>query len=114
MCLLLQRQVVERLNKGDSGLIEGLIGASAHPAVCLQDVKILYLNIFNQHTTIIPEKQRLCLFYVFLTVHLRMYLVSDQLDAQFFICRVYLDPIHVSSNLVLILSRTIVLIQHLV
>jgi len=41
-------------------------------------------------------------------------LVGDQLAAQFLLQYVYLNPLHVSSNSVLILRRTIVLIQHLV
>ena len=52
--------------------------------------------------------------YIFLTVHLRIIMVSNQLDAQFLLCYVYLNPLHVSSNYVLILRRTIVLIQSLV
>ena len=53
-------------------------------------------------------------FYIFLTVHLRIILVVDQPDRQFLLWYVYLNPLHVSSNSVLILRRTIVLIQHLV
>ena len=53
-------------------------------------------------------------FYIFLTVHLRIILVDKQLDAQFLLWYVYLNPLHVSSNTVVILRRTIVLIQHLV
>jgi len=40
--------------------------------------------------------------------------VGNQLDAQFLLWYVYLNPLHVSSNPVLILRRTIVLIQLLV
>jgi hypothetical protein len=47
------------------------------------------------------------------TVHLRIILVGNQLDAQF-LWYFYLNPLHVSSNYVLIFRRTIVLIQHLV
>jgi hypothetical protein len=54
------------------------------------------------------------IFYIFLTVRLRIILVSNQLDAQFLQRYVYLNSLHVSSNYVLILRRTIVLIQHLV
>jgi len=50
---------------------------------------------------------------IFWTLHLRIILVGNQLDAQF-LRYVYLNPLHVSSNTVLILRRTIVLIQHLV
>jgi len=53
-------------------------------------------------------------FYSFFTVHLRIILVSDQLDAQFLLQYVYLNPLHVSSNSVLIFRRTTVLIQLLV
>ena len=53
-------------------------------------------------------------FYIFLTVHLRIILVGHQLDAQFLSWYVYLNPLHVSSNPVLFLRRTIVLIQLLV
>ena len=42
------------------------------------------------------------------------FLVDDQLDAQFLLLYVYLNPLHVSSNYVLILRRTIVLIHYLV
>ena len=41
-------------------------------------------------------------------------LVGNQLDAQFLLCCVYLNPLHVSRNCVHILRRTTVLIQHLV
>jgi len=41
-------------------------------------------------------------------------LVNNQLGAQFLLWYVYLNPLHVSSNCVLIFRRTIVLIQHLV
>jgi len=43
-----------------------------------------------------------------------MFLVGNQLDAQFPVWYVYLNPVHVSSNYVLILRRTIVWIQLLV
>jgi hypothetical protein len=42
--------------------------------------------------------------------HTSILLVSDQLDAQFLLLYVYLNPLHFSSNSVLILRRTIVLI----
>jgi len=48
------------------------------------------------------------LFYIFLTVHLRIILVGNHLEAQFPLQYVYLNPLHVSWNSVLIL-RTIVL-----
>jgi len=41
-------------------------------------------------------------------------LVGNQLGAQFLLWYVYLNPLHVSSDYVLILRRTTVLIQHLV
>jgi len=53
-------------------------------------------------------------FYIFLKMHLRIILVGNQLDAQFLLQYVYLNPLHVSSSRVLILRRTIVLIQRLV
>jgi hypothetical protein len=53
-------------------------------------------------------------FYIFRTVLLRIILVDKQLDAQFLLCYVYLNPLHVSSNYVLILRRAIVLVQRLV
>jgi len=53
-------------------------------------------------------------FNTVLTVHLRIILVGDQLEAQFLLQYVFLNPLHVSSNYVLILRRTIVLIQLLV
>ena len=53
-------------------------------------------------------------FYNFLTMHLRIILAGNQLGTQFLLWYVYLNPLHVSSNPVLILRRTIVLIQQLV
>jgi len=52
--------------------------------------------------------------YMFLNVHLRIILVGNQLDAQFLLQHVYLNPPHASSNHVLILRRTVALIQLLV
>jgi hypothetical protein len=46
--------------------------------------------------------------------HMVYILVDNQLDAQFLLWYVYLNSLHVSSNYVLVLRRTIVLIQHLV
>ena len=43
-----------------------------------------------------------------------IFLAGDQLDAKFLVRHVYLNPLHVSSNSVLILRKTIVLIQLLV
>ena len=45
-------------------------------------------------------------FYIFYTVHLHIALVDNQLDAQFLPWYVCLNPLHVSSNYVLILRRT--------
>jgi hypothetical protein len=54
-------------------------------------------------------------FNIFRTVHLYIILVDNKLEAQFFYNTfIYLNPLPVSSNYVLILSRTIVLIQLLV
>jgi len=53
-------------------------------------------------------------FYIFLNLHLRIILVGDQRDAQFLLKYVYLNPLQVSSNSVLILKRTVVLINLLV
>jgi len=47
-------------------------------------------------------------------MHLRIILVGNQYDIQFLLWYVYLNPLHVSSNPVLILRRTIVLILLLV
>jgi len=47
-------------------------------------------------------------FNIFRTVLLRIILVGNQLDAQFLLWYVYLNPVHVSSNYVLILRRKIV------
>jgi hypothetical protein len=41
-------------------------------------------------------------FYIILTVYLRIIVVGNQLDAQFLLLYVYLNPLHVSSNYVLI------------
>ena len=49
-------------------------------------------------------------FYILLSVHIGITVVSTQLDTQFLLWYVYLNPLHVSSNCVLILRRTIVLI----
>jgi hypothetical protein len=54
------------------------------------------------------------LFNILFSNTLALILVGNQLDAQFLLWYVYLNPLHVSSNSVLILRRTIVLIQHLV
>jgi hypothetical protein len=53
-------------------------------------------------------------FYIFQTMHLRIILVDNELHAQFCLRYVYLNPLHVLSNYVLILRKTTVLIQHLV
>jgi len=46
-------------------------------------------------------------FDIFRTVHLRIILVDNQLDAQiFYNTAIYLNPLHVSSTSVLILRRT--------
>jgi len=47
-------------------------------------------------------------------MHLRIILVGNQLDAPSLLCYIYLNPLRVSSNYVLILRRTIVWIQLLV
>jgi hypothetical protein len=52
--------------------------------------------------------------YTFLTVHLFIILVGVQLEAPFLLKCIYLNPLHVSSNCVLIRRRTTVLTQHLV
>jgi hypothetical protein len=50
--------------------------------------------------------------YCFLTVHLFIILVGGQLDAQFLLYSLYLNPlVHVSSNSVLILRKAVILIQ---
>jgi hypothetical protein len=53
-------------------------------------------------------------FYVFLTVHLCIILVGNLFNVQFLLWYVYLNPLHASSNSVLVLRRTVVLIQLLV
>jgi len=53
-------------------------------------------------------------FNIFRTVRLRIILVGDQLEAQFILLYIYLNSLHVSSEYVLILRRTIVWIQLLV
>jgi hypothetical protein len=54
-------------------------------------------------------------FNIFRTVHLCIILVSNQLEAQlFYNTYIYLNPLHVSSNYVFILRRTIAWIQLLV
>jgi hypothetical protein len=65
-------------------------------------------SLFCKHLLYIAS--RIIKFYIFLTVHLRIILVGNQLDAQFLLWYVYLNPLHVLSNYVLILWRTIVLI----
>jgi hypothetical protein len=72
-------------------------------------------TLCNIYSNVIPSNKVFWdLFFIYLTVHLRKILVDNQLDAQFLLWYVYLNPLHVSSNSVLILRRTIVLIQHLV
>jgi hypothetical protein len=53
-------------------------------------------------------------FNISRTVQLRIILLDNQIDTQFLLRYVYLNPLHVSSNYVLILRRTTVLIKHLV
>ena len=45
-------------------------------------------------------------FDVSLTVHLSITLANDQLDTQFFFYYIYYNPLHVSSNILLILRRS--------
>jgi len=45
------------------------------------------------------------IFYVLLTVHLSIILVSNQLDAQFLFVYVYFSSLHVLSTHVLIIRR---------
>jgi hypothetical protein len=47
-------------------------------------------------------------FNIFRTVRLRINLAGDQLEAQFILLYIYLNPLHVSSEYVLILRRKIV------
>jgi len=47
-------------------------------------------------------------------MHLRIILVGNQPDAQFLLWYVYLNPLHVSSNPVLILRRKTVLIHGII
>jgi hypothetical protein len=57
-------------------------------------------NFFSVHDISFPE------FYIPVTVHLGIILINNQLDAISFICIyifIYLDSLHVSSNLVLII-----------
>jgi hypothetical protein len=48
------------------------------------------------------EKPYFVKCYVLLTIHLGVILVNDELDAQFLFLYVYLNSLHVSSNLMLI------------
>jgi len=52
------------------------------------------------------------MFYIFLAMHFCIILVDNQLNAQFLPQYVYLNPLHISSNYVLDLGRTIVVLQH--
>jgi len=65
-------------------------------------------------------KDNINMVYIYLFIYISdrassyTFVVGNQLDAQFLLWYVYLNPLHVSSNSVLILRRTIVLIQLLV
>jgi len=89
------------LNVKSSDTYKGLTNCSKRRLVLLE-IDSLVVSIFTAK------------FYIFRTMHLRIILVDNKPDAQFLLWYVYLNPLHVSSNYVLILSRTIVLIQHLI
>jgi len=74
-------------------------------AVVVCDAVCLYL------TAGIWKLTKLVLWFnIFQTVHLRIIMVDNQLDAQiFYNTFIYLNPLHVLSTSVLILWRTIVL-----
>jgi len=72
------------------------------------------MNLFPTYCTSSHMKVNSIYLNIFLTVHLRIIPVGNQPDAQFLLWYVYLNPLRVSSNFVLILRRTIVLIQQLV
>ena len=78
------------------------------------NVPFLGQNRFSGTTLPILTASRLTKLYIFLTMHLHIILVGNQYDAQFLLWYIYLNPLHVSSNSVLILRRTVVLIQLLV
>jgi len=61
----------------------------------------LTLDVYTKHHQAIFFK------YIFLTVHIRIILAGNKLDAQFLLQYVYMNALHVSSNSVLILRRTI-------
>jgi len=54
------------------------------------------------------------LFQLLHVMHSLIILVGNQLDPQFLLWYIYLNPLHVSSNYMLILRRIIVWIQLLV
>jgi hypothetical protein len=70
-------------------------------------------NSFSYHRRYVilapdsPVKRNISQFYVLLTVHLGIILVNDQLDAQFLFLYVSFNSVHVSSNLVLTLTRIV-------
>ena len=98
-----------------------LVSERTNQSVCLSVCTTTYCSDYSTHSSkwriqnsqIVFlsswSKTRQMKFYIFLTVHLRIILVGNQLDAQFLLCYVYLNPLHVSSNYVLILRRTTVL-----
>jgi hypothetical protein len=76
---------------------------------CVVFFTSLFLAVINLKIMVCKQQ----VFYIFLTVHLRVILVGNQFDARFLLWQVYLNPLHASSNSVLVLRRTTVLI-HLV
>ena len=77
---------------------------------------VSYFDLFPHYQTQILREQNgnKLQNYILAASRGSMLLVGNQLDAQFLLWYVYLNPLHVSNNYVLILRRTIVWIQLLV
>ena len=93
------------------------VHCSVNVVVALYEVLVLSLPLFkfcrlkflSFQVESSEELTLVSFFCIFRTVLLRIILVGNQLDTQFLLWYVYLNPLHVSSNYVLILRKTIVL-----
>jgi len=77
------------------------------------DVLNVYIRDRTRMCNVIFRHRRALTFYVKLIVHPGMILVSNQLDAQFFIY-IYFYSLHVSGSHVSIIRRIIASVRHLV
>ena len=92
----------------------GISNLSYEPSHCTDFCSLCYLPPRFQATLFSfphPYKtagKTIVVFYIFRTLHLRIIMLGNQSDAQFLLWYVYLNPLHVSSNCVLIRRRTFV------